>query len=380
MKWFQPPFYFPKPTGPYAIGTKTYHWVDTKRQEVHSSDQAHPYRELMVKIWYPAQPSPKNTTPYATDLVNYLKKNQLLFWLFSGYCRSIYSFAQPNGLFTKDFHTYPVLLYSHGRHNSHFSNTAHCENMASHGYVVFGINHTYDACTTKFSDGREIIADISQDSLDWIDSELATRVQDAQFVLDMLQEFNDPAIGLYNNILDLEHIGIFGHSFGGSAATQLCRIDSRIKACVNLDGGPFSKNIEQPQAPYMFITGRAGSMTGAKGWSEEKMPDLLQFFRELKNDGYLVTVQGASHNSFTDHAILKDAVLLPRFLATLCFNKFGVGPINGFRVTEIVNDYLMNFFDKYLKNKPSQLLDSDIKKYNEVVVKQLSAHVVQGVN
>src|SRR3990170_5842882 len=52
--WFQSPFYFPKPTGQYSVGTKTYHWIDTKRKELHDNNPAHPFRELMVKIWYPS--------------------------------------------------------------------------------------------------------------------------------------------------------------------------------------------------------------------------------------------------------------------------------------------------------------------------------------
>ncbi|EKD23389.1 MAG: hypothetical protein ACD_82C00074G0002 [uncultured bacterium] len=48
------------------------------------------------------------------------------------------------------------------------------------------------------------------------------------------------------------------------------------------------------------------------------------------------------------------------------FGGFGVGDIDGFRATEIVNAYLGSFFDKYLKGKPSELLDGKSKKYSEV--------------
>jgi hypothetical protein len=49
--------FFPPPTGPYEIGTLTYHWVDTQRGEVFSPD-AHARRELMVQIWYPGEGGP----------------------------------------------------------------------------------------------------------------------------------------------------------------------------------------------------------------------------------------------------------------------------------------------------------------------------------
>jgi hypothetical protein len=49
-----PVFRFPSPTGPYAIGTLTYHWVDAARRELFTADP-NDRRELMVQIWYPAK-------------------------------------------------------------------------------------------------------------------------------------------------------------------------------------------------------------------------------------------------------------------------------------------------------------------------------------
>ena len=45
----------PTPPGPYAVGSVLYDWTDLTRAEIYSSDpQAK--REVMVQIWYPAQP------------------------------------------------------------------------------------------------------------------------------------------------------------------------------------------------------------------------------------------------------------------------------------------------------------------------------------
>ena len=49
-----PVFGFPHPTGPYEIGTLTYHWVDASRSEVFAADPKE-RRQLMVQIWYPAK-------------------------------------------------------------------------------------------------------------------------------------------------------------------------------------------------------------------------------------------------------------------------------------------------------------------------------------
>ena len=81
----QPVFHFPKPAGPYAIGTLTYHLTDSNHAEIFSAD-TNRRRELMVQIWYPAKtakqlPSPPLRAPYvqdATALANALSrlKNQ----------------------------------------------------------------------------------------------------------------------------------------------------------------------------------------------------------------------------------------------------------------------------------------------------------------
>jgi hypothetical protein len=43
-------FRFPRPSGPYAIGTVSYHWVDGARPEVFTADP-NDHRDLMVQVW-----------------------------------------------------------------------------------------------------------------------------------------------------------------------------------------------------------------------------------------------------------------------------------------------------------------------------------------
>jgi hypothetical protein len=44
-----PVFRFPRPSGPYAIGTLTYHWVDAARPEFFTADP-NDHREMMVRF------------------------------------------------------------------------------------------------------------------------------------------------------------------------------------------------------------------------------------------------------------------------------------------------------------------------------------------
>lgn len=400
LLWFQPPFYFPKPTGQYAVGVKDYHWIDTKRKETLADDPAHPYRELMVSIWYPTTPSQgswlrrtspgtvpeKPATPYAPYLTEYERVHYFWTWLLLGLSRPIYSYAQPDALLATDKSTYPVVIFSHGFGLTRDSNTAQCEELASHGYIVVGISHTYDSSLVKFPDGRIVCGTIQQrcaKNKDFIDDPqtIETWISDVRFVLEHIERLTEDQSSLFYKHIDRKNIGIFGHSFGGGVAVQLCRRDPRIKAGVAFEGVLYGPDATKGfDKPFMFML--AGKMVNmyARLWAQDDwkkfgitsqeeelkfrshyLPAIEKLTQPTKHDAYIFVVKDAEHMTFCDNVVTKHAPLFSRFLGNL-----GTGVINGFKATEVINAYLINFFDKYLKGKSSELLDGKDKKYPEV--------------
>jgi len=391
--WLQPAFYFPKPTGQYAVGIKTYHWVDTKRKETLADDPAHPNRELMVNIWYPAQGklAEKPTTPYAPYFLNYRNKNKTKTWLML-YARPKYSYAKFDVALSTDVAQFPVIIFSHGYGGTRDSNTVHCEELASHGYIVIGISHTYDSCIVQFPDGRiidglksikkrKILKNFELEHY----NELEIWTSDVRFVLDQLKELANKKNSIFYQRLDQEHIGMFGHSYGGATTTQICRIDSRIKAGVNLDGPLFGlEPTKKFDKPFMFLLAEDTVKVVNRQWThaDQKtfniylldvenvfklryLPAIKKLSQSMEHDIYTFVIKNAGHMAFSDHALTSYESTCSRFLG-----DFGTGLINGFRVTEIVNAYLVKFFDKYLKGQPSELLDGKNMKYPEVEAKQ----------
>ena len=57
----------PAPAGPYAIGRHAFDWIDNGRPDQFSSTPEK-HRELMIYIWYPAQPSPNRPTRHISLL------------------------------------------------------------------------------------------------------------------------------------------------------------------------------------------------------------------------------------------------------------------------------------------------------------------------
>ncbi|HET7076707.1 MAG TPA: hypothetical protein VFM49_04585, partial [Chloroflexia bacterium] len=60
----------PAPTGPYAVGRATFHWIDATRPEVLAPAGATGgKREVIANLWYPATPAPSRpTAPYFAGL------------------------------------------------------------------------------------------------------------------------------------------------------------------------------------------------------------------------------------------------------------------------------------------------------------------------
>lgn len=399
LLWFQPPFYFPRPTGSYAVGIREFHWVDAARKDPYSEDPVHPYRELMVTIWYPTAGvlPQKPATPYIPYLYAHLRahlqNHASLFERISSltYPNQEYSYAVPKAPLAMHSTPFPVILFSHGFGTRRDDLTAHCEALASHGYVVVGVGHTHTSCLVEFPDGRiansaACDAKIKKEGFTAVGNEqIATWTADARFVLDKLEDLAGDRESLFYNALDQENIGMFGHSFGGATAIQICRHDPRVKAAVDLDGMLFGADYAAPVGkPIMFIiAGNSAKMMSqpikaedfallgvksgeeAEGQRARTMPAFKKIVGDRPSDSYIFIVDGMSHMDFTDVALIEAS----RPFAFL----FGGSnsSLNPFRANEIVNVYLVNFFNKYLRGQPSVVLDGGMaSRYPEVVTMQ----------
>src|SRR6266498_2619994 len=155
-----PVFHFPPPTGPYGIGTLTYHWVDADRPEVFSADP-HDHRELMVQIWYPAKKDPSAPrAPWVQDADAVAPAlARLLFHVpeFTfGHFKYVTGNAMASAPMADEEPSYPVLIFLHGFLGFRQQNTFQVEELVSHGYIVVGIDQPYAAADVVFPDGRQV--------------------------------------------------------------------------------------------------------------------------------------------------------------------------------------------------------------------------------
>lgn len=383
-----PVFSFPKPNGPYGIGTMTYHWVDMSRLELFTSDP-HDYREINAQVWYPAKNEPsQQKAPYIKDanvvapaIGRLLHIPEFVFIHLKYVTSNAVEFAP----IADDQPGYPVLLYLTGINGFRSANTFQIEELVSHGYIVVGLDQPGIAPMVLFPDGRQIPG-LSRDELhplnmqsvepqtivptlygyDMPDGTVPYFAHDASFALDQLEELNksDP-----NRILtgrfDLENIGAFGVSLGGMNAAQACLKDSSLKACLIMDVNmPAEVVVKGLKQPTMFITRDADTMRlehNRNGTWEEKdivltIDTSRTVYESLSDDGYYLQIPGMFHINFTD---------IPYWSPIL--TQLGMtGPINAQRGFDIVNSYSLAFFDKELKGQPSSLLNGQSTQYPEV--------------
>jgi predicted dienelactone hydrolase len=137
----------PRPSGPFTVARTRREWIDPDRDEIYS-DNPGDRRELVAWIWYPAGAAPGlEQAPYLpeawTSVADLLGIN----------VAGLLSNAWASGGMADDQTSYPVVIMSpSGFPPLLLSGTA--EELASHGYAVVGVNHTYETTVTIFTDGR----------------------------------------------------------------------------------------------------------------------------------------------------------------------------------------------------------------------------------
>ncbi len=347
-------------TGTYNVGRTAYHFTDYNRQEIFTPDK-NDYRELMVQVFYPTKTvASEVSAPYIEDnVVQKLEEEIIPIPGVGELLKSVKINAIPEASVARTQSEYPVLLFSHGLRELPAFYTSFAEQLVSHGYVVTTVSHSYDALATVFPDGRfatinnSPLAAIGNPDVNFdIQQQLSAqatqvRAADAQFVLNELNKLNanDPN-NLLAGKLDLDQVGIFGHSTGGATAAEAMRLDNRFKAGINMDGTLWTDVVNTGlNQPFML-------MNGDNSYNSD--PRMETFYKNLNGDKYHLVIKDADHQNFSDKSLLISQYGFPDYL----FNEIGI--IDPNISNEIINAYTLAFFNKYLKNVDAPLLGNRV--------------------
>ena len=239
---------------------------------------------------------------------------------------------------------YPVILFSHGmggsRNNSPFLGNF----WAKNGYVAVFIQH-------RGSD-IEVIKDVSnfqkfralKSAASW--KSARDRVGDVSFVLDQLESWSqDKTHPLYGR-LDLEHIGLSGHSFGAiTTLTMAGRVfplgvkatdEPRIDAFLPMSPQPGKSDPKEAfgtlSRPIFCMTGTEDRSVLDRSVTPEKR---MMVYKSLPaGDKFHLVFDGAEHHAFGDY-------------------EFRFGKERDPAHHEIIKTLSLKFWDAYLKGDAS---------------------------
>ena len=373
----------PAPSGRYHVGRTSYDWVDAQRAEIYSPDPQD-RRELVVWVWYPAAPG-ADAAPAAYLPDPWAPTGQFLGLDAAG----LDSHAVADAAMATDQANYPALVMSPSGFPPLLL-AAIGEELASHGYVVVGVNHTYETAVTVFTDGRTI--PINPDAIAGAlgpqtgppDERLRQRAAVCEYkaadlasVGNWLGQLAADTDGPLAGRIDLDRLGAFGHSFGGNAALEWCRHDGRCLAAANLDGALWTEvgrvGLNRPvlqllaEHPEFVASGSdavaAGLATDAAAFDAEKAITLggWRTVQEQGRPGYTMQVAGATHLSFMD------VPLLPLPSESPAKAMLAATQIEPRRMWRITCDLLLAFFATHLGQEGSDsLLEEPWGDYPEV--------------
>lgn len=374
----------PEPTGPHSVGRVSHDWIDPARTEIYATNPED-RRELVVFVWYPAKPQPVvEFSPYLppawTATADFLGLN----------LAGVRSHAISEAAVAGDNSAYPVLLLSPSGFPPLLL-SAIAEELASHGYVVVGVNHAYETTVTAFADGRVVPMNPAAvggalgpqtGSYDEVFRQRASvceyKAADLASVAGQLERLNTDPTQLLAGRLDLARVAALGHSFGGNAALEWCRTDQRCVAAVNLDGALWSEvgrvGLDRPAMQVLAehrefaVTAEDAVKAGAApnvDWFEAEKAITFGGWRSVQKraqPGYTVQISGATHLSFMD------VPFLPVTDASIVRTALAATRIQPQRVWRITCDLLLAFFAKHLNGDSAPLLDAPAEDYPELTV------------
>jgi dienelactone hydrolase len=348
----------PTPTGPYTVGRTTYFWSDPVRVDP-MAPQAGTKRELAAWVWYPAERTPGlQTEEYMPAPLRKAMEGGWFITLMNRDSSRVRAHSVRDAALSAEQRQYPVVLMRAGLAALTTNYTSLAEDLASHGYIVVGFDAPYRSFAVVFPDGR-VIKRAPQNNLDLVwgaqEKPLANKLledwtADAGFALDKLEQLNasDPS-GRFQGRLDMQRVGMFGHSLGGATALQFCHDDSRCKAGIDVDGLPLGSVVAGGVTqPFMFLFSDHGGEPEAE--KRQVMGDIQSIYDRLPADRrVMITIRGANHYGFSDDTKNQVAMGLMRTLGRM---------MDGRRQIAITEHSVSTFFDVYLKGAPASELES----------------------
>lgn len=379
----------PKPQGPYAVGRTVLRLQDPSRLEDVTVDNPTDKRRLSVLLWYPAdntQRSPR--APFVSKAADFVKifhaqKPNVPLPVIQQAVSQLRPWATDKPPFAGNVARAPIVLMSHGLGSMPEEYESLAEELASFGYVVAGVNHTYGSTVNMYLPGFPTFAldDGPDTKLHLIAATSGKYVRDWSYdlrlTLTLLEGMDKQPDSLLFGKLDTQRVAAIGHSLGGAASIVASYLDERIDCAANLDGSLWEIGVDEaPTKPVMFFHHDMAEHDLAAVYpfvptakllarlnATRSEYDLFRYFslRQFAAEGKVASAGGVALKlANSDHGDFSDFTLID------WVNKNGTGTIDPQRAHFVINTYVKAFLDEKLRDTPSVLLRETSADFPEV--------------
>jgi dienelactone hydrolase len=326
------------PSGKYAVGTSVYEWTDESR-EMKIRPNYKQKRVIVTQFWYPTAIDSNLTKAPYSPLSNDYKKT-----LSNSFLRTSITNVIDNA---------PLILIVPGRGTERYLYTTISEELASQGFVVASVDMPeigyviyQDGFTLYPSDEFKTPRGMMAGPYERVDAffEKPTQMgyQDLLFVIKKITELN---IHVFENKINLDNIGIFGHSLGGRIAGEFTARNEKVRALATMEGIPprdvrFEGKIV---VPSLMLCG--------SGTLKYAVDNYNSYIDNRKNIVYMTELVNFGHNSLTDNPYI--------------YPKSFSYDIDSEKALKISRILLTDFFRAYLKGEPGfneKSIDKEVVK------------------
>ncbi|KAF4337592.1 platelet-activating factor acetylhydrolase [Fusarium beomiforme] len=346
----------PSPPGPYAVAVKPFELIDTQRVDTFAP-KPNTKRRIMVSAYLPIEAQYRckdEVVPYLPSLTAsvYGKVAETL-----GLPQDIVaSFDMKNcnisTIKPKRFHKpkkeYPVVIFSPGYQGSRLVYGAMTRSLASHGYIVLTVDHTYEALVVEFPDGSVAYAADFPDNMNSTYRQLEARTKDESFVISQLsnETLVDDVFRDFPGTFNPQKVALYGHSFGGSTAAVTCQRDDKAVGGVNLDGPMYGSVKEQglKGTPFLLV---------GTNMTSDPVPGWNAFYNKIDASKMEMVVDKTHHYAFTDIPLLLTKYKIPKGSQDKVDEIFGT--LSGRKVEKATNDIMVGFLDLLFKSDANKL-------------------------
>jgi len=357
----------PIPGGPYEVGTRIYELEDQTREEIYTDTETD-NRKIKYQVWYPTDDTESfEKSKWITEgkvLTRQLAKSFRFPAFMLDHTAEIDSNSYLGAPVSEAEKNYPVVVISHGWQGFRELHTDFAEELASNGFIAVSIDHTYGSQAVRFEDGS--VAYLNEDALPSQASNPAafkksstllvnTYGEDVAAVLDDLERQNTD--GDFKDQLDLDALGVLGHSTGGGGDVYIALKDSRIKALMGLDAWvePIGTEVLEQglDIPALFIR--------SEQWSQGPNNIGLDVLRKNSEDATLIQMNRTVHVDFSM------AYMYSPLAKYVGFS----GEMGGRKSIEIQKELILDFFDYNLRNQNDQeanSLDDFFLEYEDLIL------------